>query len=658
MTYERRYNCILSDVSVYNKTSAINATPGFQINIRSATASRYKKDLPLKSIVYHILDGRICNFGLVEEKELFMIDIDNTGIIKYSYTEILNFLKELDLEPVCIMTTLSSTISNPRYRFLFRISRIIPSTKEYDFLIRGLADIINIHFPNAADIACCKASSIFYPCKEIAHYNTNACVDYDNLRSMILYFVKPIYLDFEKFSAAVLYKSNLITKKRLENLLSKSAKKVQILPQKIIKNRGSKNHPALQYIHCISLDIKTVDKIFCYNSSVMGLHHTDDFFNHDKPETQVREPVLRKISSFKFSTKIAPIGILLNRKENVFFEDIFNFFDKDGNILRAIILTNNSGYSYYVLYKNNSSVPIAKLSVFDIVSILSNVHNYSKLKEIVNEACNFKELKQDLDNTKKNLLKGLSNSEKYFNQPNLKKINDRNNGFLKLVYDTYLKEAINGLDKRKIFSVNNFYMNQFYIKSKMLAKSIGTKRIADIKFALKVLISIGLLETVDKKSYRYTYKRYYEYHKKRNSNFNMIVVSIPFYNKEKIRTINSKAKNLLENNYRLYNRDSISLTDKKEYEILLKNVKNIFALEKCVFKKTLRNLLFEMNPKLSKSSIKRRLNKYILMILKDFNMKEIPVNKSNMGKYGLKKICNRYGVTLKDKTTALIKKVS
>jgi len=632
------HDLYISSYASNTKETLKNMTPSFKSIVDSGSKAK-EASHTLDWISKRIVSGYTVNFGAVKHKTITMIDVDNSGSSKATWGELLKLLKKNNLEPAYIFETLSSTLSHPRYHILFVLSEAIADEDKYKNMNSMIVSFINENYPGCCDIKCVSAKTIFYPCSSIVYQNKEAVIDPMLLISLFEFDVDSfVKLDFKKFIAPLFLDKKIYSPQEYEKIISKELTEI-VIP--ISKTGHRINNPYLTTKKNSSNAFSLKDKNPLRGRLAFSLI-----------SEQSSKPLIsrccRLCGDEKTLLKSLNLSNLLNKKLNVFFDDIFGEKDSEGNIYRAIISKDEKDnfYKYHRYSKNDPEKYIDSFDIFNIIKKIYKTKNLDESIRLINHICNIDTQKYTVTIVRRNLgayLKGLDRISKD-SYPYLYEFLHRGvytyADILKCIIEEYLS-LMSSFENSAVTHNDNIQLRLYYdaIKrnyDKKHEKPISIHMISD---KVHELAKLGLFNIVDKSNYNYRNRQTAA----KTPYGNTVVFNIPFYYPFMFKVANDiledrdKSNKKLENNYSYL---MAAPRREREVDIIGTHIRaqTMFSREFIFIVPELYELLLKEAPKLSWSSAKLRFQKYLPQLLDKYDLRLSTLKPYHVKRYGLDKI--------------------
>lgn len=545
-----KFNLYVSEYTSKNKEEAISQSPIFKSQLRDKLLRT--KFITVSGLLRFILRGHTINLGTVRNKNLMALDIDNNGKNKImSHDQLLEILAGINVYPVFILKTMSSTPDNPRFRIILALDKDIVNTDDYIDNVKALVKCINQLYPDSADPKCCDTLSLFYPCTECLYSSPEARTSLDSLDKLTTIMLpdKTVSLNLVRFFAPILYNAKLMTLQEYE-----------------------------QYSNCTTpITFFWHQKRCLYNIPECYITHLKKSMNKKSTGNLYRETKNICLDNYVWlEDPIKPI-FPRHQKSNIFldkqfnlgsFSLLFNFdvkneltnvlFDKTNQHPTAKILTNNSGLEQYCLIDKTSKKIKEGLSPIDFFMHFFFQNDFKDVMKILYKLCNIEITTNAIQSHKSNLnhyLNALTKQipkYKYLNEILIYKDNNATIYILSILiqnsYNAYvsLKDKVPyGCDYNVQILANAKYIYTI-LKEQYLNISIAEDT---IKVKIILLEKLGLIEYVKEDSMNNFALGMIAKFKSKNKYINKqsSAITIPKYNTELLREANQRAKDFLSN---------------------------------------------------------------------------------------------------------------
>lgn len=537
-----KFNFYASEHVSETKEEAVNQSPIFKSQLRDKLLRA--KLVTARGLLKFILNGYTVNFGAVRSKNLIGLDIDNEGKIKItSPDQLLEILTDIDVHPIFIFKTMSSTSDNPRFRIILALDKGIINTKDYIDNVKALVKYINQFYPDSTDPKCCSSLSLFYPCTECLYSSPESRTNTEALDKLttILLSDRTVSLNLAKFFAPILYNAKLMTQTEYEHYSSYTTPVTFFWRQK----RCLYNIPecynihfkkSMNYIGKRNIDSQSLNTIF------KNLYDLRDGI----------QPVFEQSRTYDFDITKSIVGenisnlfILDDKKEhkNILFENIKTkiVFSKDHRKLLTI---------------DKSTDKIVKnFSVIDYFTEIFSLSSFKDTMDFIRKICNLTYKDKHLRSYKTNLSHYLNALDEQL--PRYKYLNEilcyKDNYITKFILSTLINIAHYRCDliKEKMpyeytGEVQLFAnalniigsMKEYYPGKEVSAASVKTKVI--------LLEKLGLIKYVPPEEINaYISNTITRIRRHTLLNKQSSAITIPKYSIELLREADKKAKELL-----------------------------------------------------------------------------------------------------------------
>lgn len=611
----------------FNKIDASKNIAKFK-QILGIDPKRLEKPYSLRSILLDNLSGYTICLGLYETRNI-ILDIDNNPNNIVTCEEIYKYLKEYNIYISAAMETLSSTLEHPRYRLVFQFNEKINKTN-YKKIATVLCNIIDEKFNGIVDKSKTSINDAFYPCSNIIFMNdrkinniSNFICTYDILCGTNSEVIK---LDYLKFFSYYLNKIDAISNETYKKINDNSRELFLFckffsgdpLSSIIIVNKLEDKYDYRYYISTYLLVL--------YNPRGRG---------HIKPGSWTSP---KTIFHDDFKTIVyVPLTLLLNKEENVFFQDIFGHKDVDGKICSATIQKNKEGKWYYWQHiKNHKGVIHRSYDIFDLIQ---KVYSFDSCKQAIDHIkyyCNLKNYdhKTCVENIQK-IIKEVNNIDKY---KNISKLFDEN-------------------EKRMLLDILKYcykFQKKYYDERYGIRTQIIRPYSKDLFFSqwifyktLKLACTLGILEKVFPEKYNKAVKDFLSKKSfKENDVINKrnritSVFYIPIWHKNMFKCINEKLASLNKINLATTTVCRSLSNAKKEKEIYVVGeiISKLLSEKKYFLRKELENNLRKIYPSYTTSQINSVIDKGIAPSVEKYKLIRKKITRTDIKKYKVKTPC-------------------
>ena len=543
-----KFNFYASEYPSKTKEHAINQSPIFKAQLRDKLLR--PKLVTAKGLMKSILAGYTINFGAVKNKNLMGLDIDNEGEVKITTPDqLLGILANIDVYPIAIFRTMSSTPDNPRFRIILALDKGIINTSDYIDNIKALVKYINQFYPDSTDPKCCDSLSLFYPCTECLYSSPESRTSTEALDKLttILLPDKTVSLNLVKFFAPILYNANLMTQSEYEHYSNCTTPTTFFWRQK----RCLYNIP-----ECYNIHLKK-----SMNKKITGNLYSDNkkaFLESYKWLESKMEPIFaRHQSTCSFLDKQFNLGsfsLLFNFDAKNEFTNIL--FDKNKTYPTAKILTNNSNQEQYCPINKDTGKITKGLSLIDFFMHFFSLSDFKTTMVFLYKLCNISVATGAVRSHKTNLSHYLNAlieqvpKYKYLNEI----LNCRDNSATKYILSILIQNTYNAYDSLKEkFSYGCDYDIQVLANAKyiytILLEKYPNVDIAEKTIKVKVILleKLGLIQYVQEGSENNFVSSIIAKFRSKNKYINKqsSAITIPKYNIELLREADKKAKELL-----------------------------------------------------------------------------------------------------------------
>ena len=588
--------------------------------------------ITLNTIIKKITGGYSFNFGKVKNRQIIMIDIDNPNSEIRSHKDILTFYEKFNIKPAAILHSLSSTTSKPRYRCLFILNEKIDNEELYSRYIKLVINIINAYYENSADTKCSVPGSISFPVRNLVYKNEKNIIDVSILNRLLSWEVRQdLHLHFRKFIADT----------ALDNLsLTLSGYKFIMKDQ---DNKFALSIPSLySYIRSCKEDNSTLDSINSFELISNPRPHCVSLKDLKIPNSALGK-ALYGLTNIDAILKSGNLSFLLNKKENIFFNDIFGDTDEAGHSLRCIIkYSEKNNCYYYHRYDMARKLFLKPYDIFNIIQRLFFLPDFKSTYEATCRFCNIVTERQEARIYKKNLTDYFNSLSETSNYKYLNQFFQRDKGFTLKVLEAIIhtfRKATQSFDK-PVSANHSIVISQSAICRYLIENKIVNKTYrSNISDKLRALDNLGLIRIV--KPEDYTDGQLLQLRNiriTRNGSAKIMVVRLPHYFSQVIYPVaNEKAKYYIANQIG-------SKSMKYEGLRAISSIQGMNTLINILIAKMMRKQYIYLThlvqyahqhiwPQYSLKTVRQRINGILPIILQEYGYTKIQATKSNKSWY-------------------------